>query len=150
MPSKTTTRKRAQRKHPNPTACQACGDPPPLERHHPDYDDPELVEILCPPCHVKADKRDGTRPTKRQKPCSVCGAPFEYTHTRVKACGPTCRAELGRRAAAKRWGGRSKTKTCATCSREFTYKRTRDKTCGRAECVNSMKGSATRRRWRSA
>lgn len=150
MPSKNTIRKRAQRKHPILEKCQDCGTPPPLERHHPDYSDPERVEILCPPCHVKADKRDGTRPTKPPKPCAVCGTLFNYTHTRVKACGPTCRAELGRLAATKRWGGRSKMKTCATCSREFTYKRPRDKTCGRAECVNSLKRSATLRRWRSA
>jgi len=45
--------------------------------------------------------------TKRRKPCSVCGTPFDYTHTRVKACG-------------------------------------------RAECVNSLKRSATLRRWQSA
>jgi hypothetical protein len=48
-----------------PAACERCAREPGCDRyrrplvqmHHPDYERPELVEWLCPPCHSKADHR---------------------------------------------------------------------------------------------
>jgi hypothetical protein len=34
------------------TPCIKCGSPK-SEMHHPDYSKPDLVEFLCPPCHVR-------------------------------------------------------------------------------------------------
>jgi hypothetical protein len=39
-----------------PDACEGCGLPKRLEKHHPDYSKPLLVVWLCKPCHAIADK----------------------------------------------------------------------------------------------
>ena len=39
-----------------PGACEGCGLPKRLERHHPDYARPTLVVWMCKPCHAIADK----------------------------------------------------------------------------------------------
>lgn len=38
-----------------PELCERCKQPKRLERHHPDYSQPLLVEWLCKPCHYRAD-----------------------------------------------------------------------------------------------
>jgi hypothetical protein len=102
---KNTIRKRAQRTEPDPTMCQECGATGSLERHHPDYTDPDRFEVLCQPCHVRADLRDGTRRQKKRKACKVCGAMFLPSHSKKHTtCGPECLSEIGRRNARKRWG----------------------------------------------
>lgn len=103
---KNTIRKRARKATAAVTACQECGATGPLERHHPDYATPEIVQVLCPPCHIKADQRDGTRTVKATKACAICGTEFLPTHSQKHTiCSPKCRAEAGRRNAAKRWAG---------------------------------------------
>lgn len=37
-----------------PDACQECGSPWPLQRHHPDYSQPLFVRYLCTKCHGRA------------------------------------------------------------------------------------------------
>lgn len=39
-----------------PDACEGCGLPKRLEKHHPDYSKPLLVVWFCKPCHAIADK----------------------------------------------------------------------------------------------
>lgn len=39
-----------------PPICERCHLPKRLERHHPDYDQPKLIQWLCKPCHAQADK----------------------------------------------------------------------------------------------
>lgn len=39
-----------------PLACEGCGLPKRIEKHHPDYAQPLLVVWLCKPCHAIADK----------------------------------------------------------------------------------------------
>lgn len=102
---KNTIRKRARKATASVETCQACGATGPLERHHPNYETPDVVEVLCAPCHVKADQRDGTRKVKATKACTICGANFLPTHSKKHTiCSPECRVEAGRRNAAKRWG----------------------------------------------
>jgi hypothetical protein len=50
-----------------PSVCQACFHFRPLERHHPDYSDPILVEFLCRDCHQKADS-DIAKERRRERP----------------------------------------------------------------------------------
>lgn len=101
---KWAAHKEAQRMTPRLTVCEVCGKGPPLQRHHPDYDDPNNVEILCQSCHIKADQRDGHRETKQLKNCKLCGAEFMPTHSKKhNLCSPKCRSEMGRRNAMKRW-----------------------------------------------
>jgi hypothetical protein len=102
--------KRAQRAHPMMTKCERCGTTEGLTRHHPDYSEPERIEILCYGCHAKADRELGLRRRKKPKLCGICGRTFtNYSHSRVKNCSPQCLSEAGRRNALKRWGdgGRS-------------------------------------------
>jgi hypothetical protein len=105
MPKKNTLRKAARKATAKVTACQVCGATGELERHHPDYSRPELVEVLCPPCHIKADQRDGTRATKQPKKCAHCGNEFIPTHSKKHSlCSDECRRIVGRMNAEKRWG----------------------------------------------
>jgi hypothetical protein len=47
----------AARLHRDPPAeCERCKEPKRLEKHHPDYDQPELIEWVCKPCHTIADR----------------------------------------------------------------------------------------------
>jgi hypothetical protein len=102
---KNTIRRRAQKAAPNPTCCQDCGATGPLERHHQNYQEPDRFEVLCQPCHVKADQRDGTRRRKQPIPCKVCGVQFLPSHSKKHTtCSRQCLAEIGRRNAQKRWG----------------------------------------------
>jgi hypothetical protein len=39
-----------------PSACERCDQPKRLERHHPDYGQPLLIQWLCKPCHYLADQ----------------------------------------------------------------------------------------------
>lgn len=42
-----------------PACCQHCGMPEDnLQMHHPDYDQPLMVEFLCPECHGKTRRID--------------------------------------------------------------------------------------------
>lgn len=36
-----------------PQPCQVCGSEDKIEMHHPDYNQPLLVEWFCRPCHVQ-------------------------------------------------------------------------------------------------
>lgn len=106
LPKKNTLRKAARKATAKITACQACGATGKLERHHPDYSTPKMVEVLCPPCHIAADQRDGTRPKKEMKACAHCGAQFLPVHSQKhKLCSDECRSAVGRINARKRWGG---------------------------------------------
>jgi hypothetical protein len=103
---KNSMRKAAQRAVPNAETCEMCGLTGQMQRHHPNYAEPDRIEILCPPCHVKADHRDGTRRIKQMKACKVCGKNFLPCHTKKHStCSKVCLAEIGRRNAMKRWGG---------------------------------------------
>ncbi len=104
---KNTIRKAAQRATKTAATCQECGATGKVERHHPNYAEPTRYQILCAPCHVKADLRDGTRRTKQTRPCAICGAVFLPSHTKKNVtCGKQCLSELGRRNARKRWAGK--------------------------------------------
>lgn len=108
MLSRNAMRHRAQKHYRTLTACEACGATENLQRHHPNYQEPDRVEILCAPCHVKADLRDGTRRAKQPKSCKLCGTTFLPTHsTKHSLCSAKCRSEVGRRNAMKRWSARS-------------------------------------------
>lgn len=58
---KNAIRARARSLVPLLTACESCGATEHLERHHPNYDQPDRIEAFCRPCHRMADYRDGTR-----------------------------------------------------------------------------------------
>lgn len=104
MLSKHTIRDKSARLFPVIPPCQECGSTYRVHRHHPSYEDHTKVEFLCPPCHAKADQRDGHRRVKPMKTCPICGVEFNhYTHVRNKTCSPECLAEMGRRNAMKRW-----------------------------------------------
>lgn len=106
MLSKWAVRKRAQRSLPtlDGQKCEACGTPNNLQRHHPDYSEPDRFEVLCAPCHVAADKRDGHRASKAPIACKVCGVNFLPKHSKKHTtCSRECLAEIGRRNALKRW-----------------------------------------------
>jgi protein-arginine kinase activator protein McsA len=105
MPKKNTLRKQARKSTSAIAACQSCGATEALERHHPDYSRPDIVEVLCPPCHVTADLRDGTRKAKAMRACAHCGKEFLPTHSKKHMlCSPECRSAVGRMNAEKRWG----------------------------------------------
>lgn len=46
-------------------SCQQCGNPPPLEAHHPDHLKALDVQWLCVPCHAKT-RRLGDSPIQRR------------------------------------------------------------------------------------
>lgn len=105
MATKWMVRKRSQRSIQTLVGmqCEVCGSAQSLQRHHPSYESAK-VEILCRPCHVKADQRDGHRPTKKPKACKVCEREFLPHHsTKHATCSPACLSELCRRNAFKRW-----------------------------------------------
>jgi len=105
MLSKHTIRDKSARLFPDIPPCEECGSPYRVQRHHPTYERHDQVQFLCPPCHAKADQRDGTRRKKQPKVCPICGIQFtHYTHTRNQTCSKECLSELGRRNAMKRWG----------------------------------------------
>ena len=54
-PEKRKAHNAAQR-IPRPDACQQCGAPGKLHRHHPDYSKPRLIEFLCPACHARVHR----------------------------------------------------------------------------------------------
>lgn len=106
MLTPVASRKRAQRAFPKLTACEHCGNTSRLQRHHPNLQDATSVVILCQPCHVAEHVRRGDwgAGVKKPKTCVVCKREFsDYSHTRVKTCGPTCLSELGRINSCKRW-----------------------------------------------
>ncbi len=104
MLTKAAIRKRTQRA--NPLAgkcCESCGSKDNLQRHHRTYSENDF-EILCQPCHVMADLRDGSRRQKQTKNCAICGNAFTPSHSKKHAtCSKPCLSELGRRNANKRW-----------------------------------------------
>lgn len=109
---KNTMRKLAQRLNPIMTACQECGATGKLQRHHPDYSKPDQVEILCIPCHVKADQRDGHRHVKQMRACKVCGTMFLPSHSKKSStCSSACLSTVGRMNAMKRWGSGTENQT---------------------------------------
>jgi hypothetical protein len=109
---KNTIRRRAQTAAPILTACQECGATDGLERHHPNYAEPDRFEVLCVPCHVKADQRDGHRAVKQPKACKVCGKAFMPTHSKNHStCSRECLSAIGRMNAEKRWGSGRKSQT---------------------------------------
>ena len=134
--SKQAARKRAQRLI-TATECQECGATGVrLDRHHPNIlGEPLRVEILCQPCHVKADMRDGTRKTKELKVCTICGQDFLPPHTTSQTCSRECFSESARRNANARWANRLTTRACAWCGTEFTPDRPRKTMCS-LSCAN--------------
>lgn len=61
---KYKVRQRANRAIPSLVGmtCEHCGGEDRLQRHHPSHiDEPDRVEILCHPCHIKADIAVGTK-----------------------------------------------------------------------------------------
>ena len=106
MATKWMARKRAQRAAPILKECQDCGATKKLQRHHPDYNKPDLFKVLCGPCHAKADQRDGHRRQKPKQKCTICKTMFlpKDSHSH-KTCGKECLSEIGRRNAMKRWHG---------------------------------------------
>lgn len=103
MVCKWTARKKAQ-KHIPALVCQECGATENLERHHHDYSKALDVQVLCPPCHVKADQRDGTRRSMREYRCRHCNTVFLPNQHHAKACSPECVRALIIAATTKRWG----------------------------------------------
>lgn len=103
---KATVRKQAQRAVAL-EKCEACGATENLQRHHPDYSQPLLVQVLCQTCHTKAHQEMGDwgKGTVKPATCTICGKEFQPKRSRrAKICSEECRAEMGRRSAEKRWG----------------------------------------------
>ena len=107
-----TVRKRSQRidalsgKH-----CEQCGATGNLQRHHPSYESESFI-VLCQTCHAKLHVELGTwgRGPRQTKHCAICGREFVPHHSKNhKTCSRECLSEIGRRNAAKRWGGSSQT-----------------------------------------
>ena len=105
MATKWMARKRAQRnlKSLEGVMCEVCGVAA-KERHHPDYEKPDVYQVLCRLCHVIADKRDGHRRVRQEKRCKICGKMFMPCHSKKhNTCSRGCLSEMGRRNAMKRW-----------------------------------------------
>lgn len=45
-----------------PASCEWCGGDRPLERHHPDYNDPRRVDFICKQCHSTHHKNEVAAP----------------------------------------------------------------------------------------
>lgn len=106
MTIRDVAHKSAQRAMPVLTMCQECGSTDNLERHHPNYNQPSIFQVLCQKCHIKADQRDGTRRTRKTKNCKVCGKEFTPSHSKNNnTCSKECLSEIGRINANKRWHG---------------------------------------------
>ncbi|HEY3414124.1 MAG TPA: hypothetical protein VGM51_13875 [Armatimonadota bacterium] len=111
---RAAVRKRAQRAVPAMTTCEDCGAVESLQRHHPDYSQPETVVILCQDCHAKRHVEAGTwgHGSKVPRSCAICGTEFIPKHSKKGiTCSRPCLSELGRRNAQKRWGGGIKSPT---------------------------------------
>jgi hypothetical protein len=122
--SKWAARKRAQ-KAVRAVMCQDCGATENLERHHPDYQRPLDVLILCVRCHRKHDQQDGFAPKVAPAICLICGTEFQPRRTRrARLCGnPACLVECGRRAAQKRWSIPSGPTDCDFLETESSHNR---------------------------
>jgi hypothetical protein len=113
MPSKNAGRKKAQKVITAMLRCEQCSSETDLQRHHKDRDtennDPQNLAILCRTCHAAEHMTDGTWGTGPTPPveCAICGEMFiPKDHPgRAMICSSVCLAELGRRAARKRWHG---------------------------------------------
>lgn len=98
--SKAAIRKRAQRAVSLTGAtCSKCGSPNCLERHHPDYSQPTMVDVLCSSCHGLEHLE------LAQVACVICQTMFQPMRERrsVLCSNPACLSEMGRKSAAKRW-----------------------------------------------
>lgn len=137
--NKPMVRKMAQRKVSlAQKSCQNCGETGKLQRHHPNYNEPLMVEILCQKCHVAADQRDGHRRKVAERKCLICKQTFQPTRTRRGViCGTRCLEEMGRIGANRRWAVRTTQKKCQFCQAMFTFKRARETTCSRS-CGNKL------------
>ena len=104
--TKSKWRKRAQRSVPL-VECESCGSTSSLQRHHPDWETPEVVRVMCQMCHTKVDYDRGRwgRGRKKRKQCVVCQSSFLPSHSKKhKTCSPQCLSILGRFNAGLRWG----------------------------------------------
>jgi hypothetical protein len=119
MATKWQPRKAAQRAFPERQPCSKCGALN-AQRHHPDLSKPLEIEWLCPQCHADEDQRLGKWGRGAVKPanCEVCRVAFRPKRSRrAKLCGnPECSAEMGRRAAEKRWSASATASTDCGCS----------------------------------
>lgn len=106
MLTKSAIRKQGQRAMPSLEKCERCGATENLQRHYPNMKDAAYVVVLCQKCHAEDHCKTGSwgRGPRKAKTCVICGLEFsDYSHTRVKTCGPNCLSELGRRNAYRRW-----------------------------------------------
>ena len=105
-PNAAASRKRAQRFSPL-GPCERCGATGRTQRHHEDLSKPIDIQILCMSCHVVAHQANGSRRRVGPALCQVCGQDFQPKQSRrSRICSDqSCKAEMGRRSAAKRWGG---------------------------------------------
>ena len=82
--------------------CERCPSTENLHRHHPNYDDPLNVIVLCRPCHDAEHVR--LRRPHRMKSCLICEKRFLPNHSKKhNTCSRECLSEIGRRNAMKRW-----------------------------------------------
>lgn len=89
---RNAARKAAQRAHPVAGKCSVCGGKKMVVRHHADYSKPLEIIFVCKRCHWKLDRLHGHGiKLKKIKNCKVCGASFDYNHSRQKTClKPAC------------------------------------------------------------
>lgn len=100
--TKVNARRAAHREVPTMEKCAMCGaSGVKLNRHHPDYNKPKEVVVLCTKCHAAVHKKPPVAAI-----CVVCGKTFHPKNHRYRAklCGDeNCRREYGRICAEKRW-----------------------------------------------
>ena len=64
--------------------CQRCGINQAQERHHPDYNYPNWIQLLCSKCHHEIHP-NGRKELNRKGLCKWCGLPIEE-HNYHKEC----------------------------------------------------------------
>lgn len=127
------------------TECAVCGGKDRLCRHHknqnPLDNSKSNIAILCYSCHLKIHYQISGK-SVQPATCAVCGELFMPERNRNSTiCGnPSCKKELGRASAEKRWSGRLESKICEFCGKLFSPKPGRfgrSKTCSRT-CGNKL------------
>ena len=108
--TRNAAHRRAQRAIPA-IMCDQCGATKHLHRHHrnrnPQDNTAKNVRILCHRCHEKEHIQAGDWGKGRRLPakiCPCCQRQFQPRKATTLLCGRSeCRAEWGRRSAARRW-----------------------------------------------
>lgn len=79
---------KARKKHPEIGSCEQCGAPG-VDRHHDDYEKPELIRVFCRKCHAAWHREHGHSPTPATFMEALLNGLPQYSPIIFKGSNPT-------------------------------------------------------------